>query len=39
MIQNELLKSVSSGLTMLSCKSQYDKSHQNGNAETFRVGG
>lgn len=39
MVQNELLKSVSSGLMTLSYKTQYDKSHQNGNAETFSVDG
>lgn len=39
MLQKELLKSLSSGLMALSYKSQYDKSHQNGTAETSRIDG
>lgn len=39
MLQKELVKSLSSGLTALSYESQYHKSHQNGTAETFRIDG
>lgn len=39
MIQKERLKSLSSGLMPLNYESQYEKSHQNGTAESSRIDG